>query len=66
MKPKNNPFLRPASLAAIALTLGTAGTLFLDSAQAATYTWDGGTLGTGTQLNSTVNWTSDTAPVGQR
>ena len=53
----SNPLLRPASLAAIALTLGTAGTLFLDSAHAATYTWDGGA--STSSLNDGANWNPD-------
>lgn len=41
MKPKNNPFVRSASLAAIVLTLGTA--------NATVFVWDGGAV--------TTNWT---------
>jgi fibronectin-binding autotransporter adhesin len=62
MKPKHNPLLNHTSLASIALTLGIAGTLFLDSAQAQTVrTWDGGGVG-GTVLNTATNWSNDTAP----
>ena len=57
-KLRSNPFLRPFTLAAIVLTLGTTGTLFLDSAHAATYTWDGGA--STSSLNDKPNWSDDT------
>ena len=58
MKPKNNPLHRPASLAAIALTLGTAGTLFLDSARAADGTWSADTTPLFWNATDTGNWAS--------
>ena len=61
MKLHSNPLLRPASLAAIALTLGTAGTLFLDSAHAGSATW---TNGGGTNvLNTLENWSDGGPPI---
>jgi autotransporter-associated beta strand protein len=64
MKPKFYTRQRHTNLIqSLVLTLGTAGILFLDSAQAQTVrTWDGGAGGTGTVLNTAANWSSDTAP----
>jgi len=58
VKSKINPLLRPASLAAI-ITLAAA-----SSAQAQSIrTWDGGTGGTGTLLDTNTNWSADALPV---
>jgi autotransporter-associated beta strand protein len=64
MKPKFYTRQRHTNLIqSLVLTLGIAGILFLDSAQAQTVrTWDGGAGGTGTVLNTAANWSSDTAP----
>mgnify|MGYP000054666861 CR=1 FL=1 len=73
MKPnrRTNPFFAVAAIDTVSffnrlsVTLSLAFAIIpvgMQQADAATRTWDGGTLGTGTNMDTAANWTADTLP----
>ncbi|MEI8039365.1 MAG: hypothetical protein WCJ14_13340, partial [Verrucomicrobiota bacterium] len=57
MKTKSNPFLRLSAIALFGFSV-----TFSQSALAA-ITWDGGVTGTGTTLDTPINWVGDVLPI---